>query len=126
MAKQILVYGKTLEELKQMDINELARLFPSRRRRSLRRGMTEGQKKLLERIRKGDTNIRTHEREMVILPEMVGMTIHVYTGKAWKPVQIQEEMIGLVLGEFALTRNNVKHSAPGIGATRSSAALSVR
>jgi len=39
---------------------------------------------------------------------------------------IEPEMIGHYLGEFAGTRKGVSHSAPGIGATRSSAALSVK
>ncbi|MBL7054846.1 ribosomal protein S19 family protein, partial [Candidatus Woesearchaeota archaeon] len=37
-----------------------------------------------------------------------------------------EEMIGHYLGEFAMTRQRVAHSAPGIGATRSSGSLSVK
>jgi small subunit ribosomal protein S19 len=57
---------------------------------------------------------------------MVGKTINVYSGKIFMPVRIEKEMLGHRLGEFVLTRNRVAHSAPGIGATRSSAALSVR
>ena len=71
-------------------------------------------------------NIETHCRDAIILPEMVGKTIKVYSGKEFIPVTINEDMIGHYLGEFVLTRNRVQHSAPGIGATRSSAALSVK
>ena len=63
---------------------------------------------------------------MIILPEMIGKTIKVHSGKEFVPVIIIEEMIGHCLGEFVLTRRRVEHSAPGIGATRSSAALSVK
>ena len=119
-------YGKTLEEVKAMDLKDVVKLMPSRSRRSLARGMSEEHKKVLKKVRAGDPNLKTHCRDMVILPEMVGATIKVYTGKTFKPVTIELEMIGQFLGEYAGTRNNVKHSAPGIGATRSSAALSVR
>jgi small subunit ribosomal protein S19 len=115
--------GYTLEELQRMSLEEFAKLLPARERRSLLRGFTEQEKKLLQKIRKyKGTNkfIRTHCRDMIILPEMVGMTIGVHNGKEFIPVTIKPEMIGHRLGEFALTRKQVKHSAPGVGATRSS------
>ncbi len=64
--------------------------------------------------------MRTHRREIPILPEFVGKTVHIYTGKAFQPVDIKPEMIGHALGEFAMTRKSVKHSGLGVGATRSS------
>ena len=75
---------------------------------------------------KNEQNIETHCRDMIILPEMIGKTIKIHKGKEFVQVMIMENMIGHYLGEFALTRNRVEHSAPGIGATRSSAALSVK
>lgn len=127
MVKKEFTYkGKTLEELKKMSINELAEYLPARQRRSLRRGFTEQQKILLKKIRVGKKNIKTHCRDMIILPEMVGLLIKVHNGKAFIPVTIQPEMIGHYLGELTLTRKKVEHSAPGIGATKSSASLSVR
>jgi small subunit ribosomal protein S19 len=127
MAKKEFTYrGKTLEELKKLSLNEIAELMPARQRRAIKRGFTEQQKILLKKIRKNEGNIKTHCRDMLILPEMVGKTIKVYSGKEFIPVIIVEEMIGHYLGEFVLTRKRVEHSAPGIGATRSSAALSVK
>nr|AJS11985.1 30S ribosomal protein S19 [uncultured archaeon] len=127
MAKKEFNYrGKTLEELKMLSLNELASLLPARQRRSLKRGLTEQQKILLKKIKKNESNIETQCRDMIILPEMIGKTIKVHSGKEFVPVIIIEEMIGHCLGEFVLTRRRVEHSAPGIGATRSSAALSVK
>lgn len=127
MARKEFTYrGKTLEELKKLSLNELAMLLPARQRRSLKRGLTEQQKILLKKIKKNESNIETHCRGAIILPEMVGKTIKVHSGKEFIPVTIMEEMIGHCLGEFVLTRKMVAHSAPGIGATRSSAALSVK
>ena len=57
---------------------------------------------------------------------MVGKIIMVYDGKTFQPVGIIGEMIGHRLGEYALTRKKVQHNAPGIGATKSSASLSVK
>ena len=124
--KEFTYYGKTLEEVKNLSLNEFAELSPARIRRSLKRGLTDEQKILLKKIKKDESNIKTHCRDMVILPEMMGKTISVHNGKEFVKVMINEEMLGHYLGEFTLTRKGVSHSAPGIGATRSSAALSVK
>ncbi len=131
MAKEILFYGKTLEELEKIDIKDFIKLIPARQRRTLKHGFTEMEKRLLVRIRKvkqGKSSkiIKTHCRDMVIIPEMLNLTIHVYNGKEYMPIIITIEMLGHYLGEFAQTRKKVQHSAPGIGATKSSSALSVK
>jgi small subunit ribosomal protein S19 len=131
MKKQFTYKGKTLEELKAMSIKEFASLIPSRRRRSLLRDPTSAQKALMKKIEKTlskeyKKNIKTHVRNLVITPKMVGLTIYIHNGKEFKQVIVTEEMIGHVLGEFALTRQTLKHSTPGIGATKSSAHQSVK
>ena len=63
---------------------------------------------------------------MVVLPEMVGLEIKVYDGKTFVPVRVESEMVGHYLGEFTYNRKKLAHSAPGVGATKSSSALSVR
>jgi len=127
MAKKEFTYKKkTLDELKKMSMSELAQLMTSRQRRTMKRGFTEQQKILLKKLRANEKNIETHCRDMIILPEMVEKTIKVHQGKEFTPIIIEEGMIGHLLGEFALTRKKVAHSAPGIGATRSSASLSVK
>ncbi|MHA1222010.1 MAG: 30S ribosomal protein S19 [Candidatus Heimdallarchaeaceae archaeon] len=122
--------GYTLEELKQMSMDEILDLLPSKRRRSLSRQefWTPRRKKLLEDIRmaieskeKGkEVVVRTHVRDMPILPEMVGATVAVYNGRDFLEVNIQPQMIGHLLGEFSPSTKIVRHGAPGIGATRSS------
>lgn len=123
MAKKFTFRGKTFEELQAMSIDEVTNLLTARQRRTLRRGLTDKQKKLLEKIRrfKGeDKLIRTRCRNMIVLPEMVGAKIGIHTGFEYKPIIITQEMVGHYLGELALTRKRVQHSAPGFGATRSS------
>lgn len=120
--------GFTLEELKKMNMDEFIKLLPARARRSLRRGLPPRQKKLLERLRRAyrakkrgkDILTRTHVRDMLIFPEMVGLKIGVYNGKSYEIVDVKPEMIAHYLGEFSLTRRHVQHGSPGIGATRSS------
>jgi small subunit ribosomal protein S19 len=122
--------GYSLEELKQMSMDEVLDLLPSRRRRSLSRQefWTPRRKKLLEDIRRamegqerGEKGVvRTHVRDMPILPEMVGAVVAVYNGKEFIEVEIQPQMIGHLLGEFSPSTKIVRHGAPGIGATRSS------
>ena len=127
MAKKEFTFrGKTVEELKKLSISELAQMLTSRQRRTIKKGFTEQQKILLRKVKQNQKNIETHCRDMIILPEMIGITIKVYQGKEFVPVMIEQDMIGHYLGEFALTRKKVAHSAPGIGATRSSASLSVK
>ena len=123
--KEILYRGKNEEELKKMSINEFSQILPSRIRRKINRGFTEEEKHLIEKVKKKN-NVKTHCRDMIILPEMMGKTIIVYSGKTWDKVTITIEMLGHRLGEFSLSRKKVAHSAPGVGATRSSASASVK
>ena len=123
--------GKTDEELKAMDIKTFMELVPSRQRRSLKRGFTDAQKKLLEKIKKHKAGqkkkpVKTHCRDMVVIPEMLGTDIHIHKGKEFQPVKILPEMLGKYLGELTLTRHKVQHSAPGIGATKSSASVGTK
>jgi len=124
--KEFTYKGKTLAELQSMNIDEFMKIVPSRARRKLKRGFSEQEKKLLQKIRKGKKNIETHCRDMIIIPEMIGHTIKVHSGKEFVPVMVQPEMLGHALGEFVMTRKKVSHSAPGIGATKSSASLSLK
>lgn len=132
MVKKEFTYrGKGLAELKTMDHKTFANLLPARQRRSLLRGISNGQKQLLLKIKKTREGrykkpIKTHCRDSIVIPEMLGMIIHVHGGKSFTPIEIQPEMLGHYLGEFAFTRGKVQHSAPGIGATKSSAAASVK
>lgn len=127
MAKKEFSYrGKSLNELKELSMKQLSELLPARARRKINRGFTDEEKKLLDNLKKGKNEIKTHCRDMIIIPEMVGKLIKVHRGNKFEIVKIEEEMIGHYLGEFALTRSRVSHSAPGIGATRSSSSLSVR
>jgi small subunit ribosomal protein S19 len=132
MAKKEYTYrGKTLEELRAMPIQEFAKLLPTREKRSLARGFTEPQKILIKKIEAANQGtrkkaVKTHCRNMIILPNMVGLMIHIHRGNKFDAIQIMPEMIGHRFGEFAETRVRLKHSAPGIGATRSSAYASVK
>lgn len=108
-----------------MSMDNFINLLPARQRRSLLRGLTPAQIKLLEKIRKVKKSgknkvIRTHCRDAIILPEMVGMKIAVHDGKRFQEIEIKPEMIGHYLGEFAITNKRVIHGSPGVGASRSS------
>jgi len=128
MPKEFLYRGLTLKQLESISMDEFIHLLPSRQRRSLKRGLSPEQRKLLENIRitkealrQGKSvSIKTHARDMIILPEMVGVTIQVHSGKEFVSVTITPEMIGYYLGEFAITNRPVRHGTPGIGASRSS------
>jgi len=118
--------GYDLDELQDMELDEVAELLPARQRRTILRGLGEEHEKLLEKVEDktaeetADNPVRTHLRDMPVLPEFVGLTFAVYNGQSFERVEIQPEMIGHYLGEFQLTRNSVEHGQAGIGATRSS------
>lgn len=118
--------GHTLEELQDMSVDEVAELLPARQRRTIERGLGTQREKLLETAREttpeesAQDPIRTHLRNMPILPEFVGLTFAVHDGQSFERVEVEPEMIGHYLGEFQLTRQQVEHVQAGIGATRSS------
>jgi len=124
MPKKFSYQGFELEELQKMPMDEFIDLLPARQRRSLKRGLSQRQKKLMlkiKKVREGEQiRLKTHSRDMVITPELVGLTIEVYNGKEFVKVEIIPEMIGHYLSEFTLTRTRVNHGSPGMGATRSS------
>jgi len=128
MPREFAYRGYKLSQLQGMSMDEFIGLLPSRQRRSLQRGLKPEQRILLEKIRKAKVDeqkesaktVKTHVRDVVIMPEMVGVKLLVYNGKEFVPVEIKPEMIGHYLGEFAITNKPVKHGTPGIGASRSS------
>ncbi len=128
MVKEFNFRGKTLEELKALDTREFAKFVKSNERRTILR-----QFQVIERFvskcqkRQGAGKpIRTHLRELVIVPKMVDYNIGIHTGKEYVQIKIMADMLGHRLGEFASTRKKVSHGAAGIGATRSSAFRSVK
>jgi len=125
MVKQFEYRGVPLEELQGMSLEKLFLLFSSRQRRSLTRGITDGKRKLIEEIKLGKagklkTPIKTHLRDLIVLPYMVGVAVNTFSGKDFVPVTIIPEMIGHYLGEYVMTNKRVSHGAPGVGASRSS------
>ena len=126
--KEFTYRGYTMEELSQMELwpsegseNSIIELLPSRARRTIGRGMSVENEHFLDRVRRNSSKtVRTHRRDMPILPEFVGRRIAIHNGQNFVELDVKPEMIGHYLGEFALSRKNVAHSGPGVGATRSS------
>ncbi|KAG9508521.1 40S ribosomal protein S15, partial [Fragariocoptes setiger] len=121
--------GVDMDQLVKVSQGELKKLFPARIRRKLNRGLKRKPQTLLKKLRKSKKEapqgekpaiVKTHLRNMVILPEMVGSIVGVYNGRVFNQVEIKAEMIGHYLGEFSITYKPVKHGRPGIGATHSS------
>ena len=55
--------------------------------------------------------IKTWSRRSTILPQFVGLTFNVYNGRKFVPVSVNEDMVGMKLGEFAPTRYFPGHAA---------------
>ncbi|MBM3904044.1 MAG: 30S ribosomal protein S19 [Thaumarchaeota archaeon] len=125
MVKEFDYRGIPLDQLQNMSLEKLFELFPARARRSLTRGITDGKRKLIEEIKadkagKSNNPIKTHIRDLIVLPYMVGVTVNVFSGKEFVPVTITPQMIGHFIGEYVRTNKRVVHGAPGVGASRSS------
>ena len=108
MPKEFRYRGYTVEQLNGMSTEAILQLLPSRARRSLNRGISDDKRKLLEDVRAQkeghlEGQIKTHARDMLILPVMVGAKIGVYTGREFLQVEVKPEMIGHYLGEYAIT-----------------------
>lgn len=110
--KELQFRGKTLEELQTLEVREFANLLTSRQRRTILRNfqahenfLKRAEKKFLE----GKRTVKTHSRDLVIIPKMVGMKLQVYNGRDFIPLEITLEMLGHKLGEFSMTRQKAKH-----------------
>lgn len=112
MAKEFVFKGKTVEELKALTAEQFSELLPARERRKIKRGFTDAEKTLLKDLDSG--NIKTHCRDMIILPSMVDKRIKIHSGKEFVEVQIVPQMMGHRLGEFSMTRKRIKHGAVGV------------
>ncbi|WZZ77213.1 hypothetical protein YC2023_097785 [Brassica napus] len=127
--KKFAFKGVDLDALLDMSTDDLVKLFPSRIRRRFSRGLTRKPMALIKKLRKAKREapqgekpepVRTHLRNMIIVPEMIGSIIGVYNGKTFNQVEIKPEMIGHYLAEFSISYKPVKHGRPGVGATHSS------
>ena len=125
MVKQFTYRGISQKELEELPLDKMLKLFPSRARRSLTRGINDGKRKLIEEMKAAKAGtlknpINTHLRDLIILPSMIGTTVNVFSGKEFVPVTITSEMVSHYLGEYVITNKRVSHGAPGVGASRSS------
>ena len=124
--KQFTFRGKTIEELKKIDVREFSKYLKSRTRRFVLRRFQEIEK-FVERANKKiakNKPIKTHRRDLVIVPDLVGMKISIYNGHNFIPIIVTEEMLGHKFGEFAPTRARIKHGKAGVGATKGTRAKS--
>ena len=117
MVKEFTYHGLSKEELANIPNEKLFKLFTARVR-----GINDDKRKLMEEMKdKNQKNpIKTHLRDVIILPYMVGVTVHIFSGKEFVPITITLQMVGHYLGEYVITNKRVNHGAPGVGASRSS------
>ena len=121
--------GVDLDDLLDKSQAELMQMFPARIRRRFSRGLPRKYVTLLKKLRKKKKEcvpnekpkvVKTHLRNMPIMPEMIGSVVGVYNGKTFNSVEVKAEMIGHYLAEFAITYKPVRHGRAGIGASKSS------
>jgi small subunit ribosomal protein S19 len=120
--KELTYKGKKIEELQALDVREFAKLLPSKQKRFVLRNFQEIENfvaRAKDKQAKGK-KIKTHIRDIVVVPHLVGMNIQIYNGRRFEPVELTIESLGHKLGEFSLTRMRTAHTKAGVGATKGS------
>merc|ERR1712039_637494 len=113
--------GVDLDKLLDMSNQDLMELFRARQRRKFSRGIKRKPISLLKKTKRetayGDKPeaVKTHLRNMVIVPEMIGSVVGVYNGKQYINVEIKPDMVGHYLAEFSITYKPTKHGRAGGG-----------
>jgi len=129
-AKKFTYRGLSLEELVALKNEKLIELFTSKQRRRFNRGLKHKYQRFIQKLRKAKKNlqpgekpapVKTHMRDAIILPEMVGSVVGIHSGKEFTNVEIKFDMIGTYLGEYGITYKPITHGKPGVGATKGSA-----
>ena len=129
MVREFKFKGYSPEQLQSLSVESLLPLLNSRQRRSLDKRvgmyMNYQKRKLREEIKllregKLKGQLKTHVRDMIILPDMIGLSMSVHNGKEFSPIHIRAEMVGHYVGEYAITNKRVQHGSPGVGSSRSS------
>ncbi|KAI0924584.1 ribosomal protein S15, variant 3 [Taiwanofungus camphoratus] len=121
--------GVELDKLLDLSNEEFVELVHARARRRFQRGLKRRPMGLIKKLRKAKKEappnekpavVKTHLRDMIVVPEMIGSVVGIYNGKVFNSVEIKPEMTGHYLAEFSCSYRPVKHGRPGIGATHSS------
>ncbi|EGF80189.1 hypothetical protein BATDEDRAFT_88603 [Batrachochytrium dendrobatidis JAM81] len=121
--------GVDLEQLLDLSSEQLMELVHARARRRFQRGLKRKPMGLIKKLRKAKKDappnekpaaVKTHLRNMIVVPEMIGSIVGIYNGKTFNQVELKPEMVGHYLAEFSISYKPVKHGRPGIGATHSS------
>jgi small subunit ribosomal protein S15e len=133
--KKQIYRGIELDKLIEMPQEEVVALFCSKNRRSFRKNRRPAHGRLVKKLQKSvkdaaygekPKGVKTHLRNMVITPDMVGSVLEVYGGKYWTPVEVRADMCGYYTGEFSLTYKPIRHGKVGHGATRGSKFTALR
>lgn len=133
--KKQIYRGVEIDKLLEMNTENIVALFKSGQRRRFAHGIHPKYDRLIKKLKTAVKNtphgekpkaVKTHLRNAIIMPEMVGSIAEVYSGKYWTPVEIKADMVGQYLGEYSMTYKPIKHGKVGHGATRGSKFVSLR
>ena len=133
--KKQIYRGIELDKLLEMPQEEVVNLFCAKNRRSFKRNRRGSHTRLIKKLKKSvkdapygekPKGVKTHLRNMIVTPDMVGSVVEVYGGKYWTPVEVRADMCGYYLGEFSLTYKPIRHGKVGHGATRGSKFTALR
>lgn len=119
--------GVDLEQLLTMSNEEFIKLAPARIRRRFARGLGHKPARFMKKLRAAKLAapenekpnvVKTHMRNMIVFPEMIGSVVGIYNGKVFNQVEIRPEMLGHYLGEFSISYTPVRHGRAGATTSR--------
>ena len=109
--------GVDVADLINLSTEEFVPLLHSRGRRKFKSGINAKTQRFMAKLRKAKAEagpdgkpapVKTHLRNCMVVPEMIGNIVGVYNGKVFNAVDIRPEMVGKYLGEFSITYKPVK------------------
>ena len=109
--KKQIYRGVEIDKLLEMEYMEVVSMFKSGQRRRVKHGMHPKYDRLVKKIKTSVKNtphgekpkaVKTHLRNAIVMPEMVGGIADVYSGKYWNPVEIKADMCGQYLAEYSI------------------------
>jgi small subunit ribosomal protein S15e len=101
-----------IHRLLDLSSEQLRDVVHARARRRINRGLKRKPMGLIKKLRKAKQEakpnekpdvVKTHLRDMIVVPEMIGSVIGIYSGKEFNQVEIKPEMVGHYLAEFSIS-----------------------
>lgn len=107
--------GVDLDQLLDMQSDNLMELVHARARRRFSRGLKRKPLALIKKLRKAKKEappmekpevVKTHLRNMIVVPEMIGSVIGVYNGKTFNQIEVKVSCAWFLLVKCSILKSH--------------------